>query len=67
MEADILDDLHLEFFGELLRLNHMSVPPEDDFDMGVEGATEEGAAEAGAAPEENGAAEVGDALDVFVD
>ena len=55
VEEDVLDDFHLELFGELLPLDDMGASPDDDDDFvdddDAAEESEESAEEAGAAPE----------------
>ena len=51
LPLDVLDDVHLELFGESLPLDDPGAPPsDDDFLAGEDDASDE-AAEAGEAPD----------------
>ena len=61
LPLDVLDDVHLELFGESLPLDDLGAPPsDDDFLAGEDDAAEE-AAEAGEAPEGDEPPEAGGA------
>ena len=59
LHFDVLDDVHLEFFGEQLPFDDLGAPlSDDDFLVGEDDAAEE-AAEAGEAPEGDESPEAG--------